>query len=231
MREFWDDAAKRSAAYYVDTTLDFDNPDMDEFFATGRKIVDDGLARSPVRPAGRRLAVEIGSGLGRNCLALLDHFDEVIGVDIAPEMVRQAQALVTDPRVSFRLGDGTTLTGVADATADYVLSFTVFQHIPDVAVIEGYIAEAGRVLRPGGVFSFQWNNQPGALLWRARRQVLATLQRTGIHGELRGRNAAQFLGSKVPLRRIEAALHANGMEVAGTTGLGTLFAWCWARKG
>jgi SAM-dependent methyltransferase len=230
MRDFWDDAARRNAAYYVDTQLDFDNPDMAQFFEQGRKIVDIGLLKSPVALPGRALAVEIGAGLGRNCLAMLDHFDHVTGVDISPEMVRRARELVPDPRASFELGDGASLAAVGDGSADFVLSFTVFQHIPDVKVIESYIAEAGRVLRPGGVFSFQWNNESGALAWRARRAVLSTLQRTGIRREDHQRNAPQFLGSKVPLPRIEKALGQSGLTIAGTDNLGSLFAWCWAQK-
>src|SRR5260370_16158413 len=118
-------------------------------------------------------------------------------------MVRQARRLVPDEGIDFRVGDGTSLPGIPDGSVDFVLSFTVFQHIPDVGVIDGYIAEVGRVLRPGGVFSFQWNNEPGVTAWRARRWLLSTLQRTGIHGEPRRRNAVEFLGSKVPLGRIE----------------------------
>ena len=76
-RDFWDSAAKASAAFYVDTTVSYDNPDMDAFFATGKTIVDQALA--PVAPAGRSLAVEIGSGLGRNCLALAERFDRGVG--------------------------------------------------------------------------------------------------------------------------------------------------------
>jgi SAM-dependent methyltransferase len=231
MREYWDGAAHRSAAYYVDTRMDFDHPDMDVFFETGRQIVNDGLHRSPVLPAGRSLALEIGSGLGRNCVALLDDFDEVIGIDIAPEMVRRARELVGDPRVRFEVGTGADLATVSDASVDFVLSFTVFQHIPDVAVIERYIAEAGRVLRPGGVFSFQWNNRPRALVWRARSAVLSALQRSGLRPERRRRHARQFLGSRVPRTRIERALSGAGLTIAGTENLGTMYAWCWSQKG
>src|SRR3954465_1282285 len=90
MRRYWDERAKENAAWYVDTSLHYDDPDLDQFFATGRKIVDQALTHAPDdwTPAG--LAVEIGSGLGRIALALADRFDKVIGVDISPEMIQQA---------------------------------------------------------------------------------------------------------------------------------------------
>ncbi len=228
MRDFWDSAASASAAFYVDTTVSYDNPDMDAFFATGEQIVAQALA--PVAPARRALAVEIGAGLGRNCAALAAHFDQVVGIDIAPEMIRQASELVTDERVRFVLGEGVDLSVIADASADFVLSFTVFQHIPDRSVIEAYVAEAGRVLRPGGVFAFQWNNQSSELRWRIRRAALVTLQKTGLRRERYHRNAVAFLGTTVSVARIERALSAAGLDMVHNEGAGTLFCWAWATK-
>jgi SAM-dependent methyltransferase len=229
MREYWDERARENAPWYVDTSLDFVDPDMRTFFETGRKIVDEALGGSAV-PERTDLAVEIGSGLGRVCAALAKKFDRVIGLDVSPEMVARARQLVTDGRVTFEVGDGTTLTQVASGSADLVLSFTVFQHIPDVDVIEGYIAEAGRVLRPGGVLVFQWNNQPGALRWRVRRTALSVLQRSGMKPERYRRHDPAFLGSRVALERIDAALAQAGLELVDMRGGGTLYAWAWARK-
>lgn len=230
MREFWDSAAKRNAAWYVDTTVSYDNPDMDEFFAAGRRIVEVALDGSPVAPAQHECAVEIGSGLGRNCLAMAERFDRVIGVDIAPEMIRQSSELVDDKRVSFALCEGADLSMIPSASVDFVMSFTVFQHIPEVGVIEAYLREAGRILRPGGVVAVQWNNQASELRWRARRAVLATLQRTGLKRETHARNAPQFLGTTVDVSRIRRTLDGAGLDLQKTDGEGTLFAWAWAVK-
>lgn len=236
MRAYWDERARENAAWYVDTSLDFTSPDMVAFFDTGRRIVDEALGaagsadNSVPQPLARELAVEIGSGIGRVCKALADRFDRVVGVDVSPEMVSRARELVDEPNVEFATGDGASLAGVATNSADLVLSFTVFQHIPDVDVIHGYIGEAGRVLRSGGVFVFQWNNEPGERRWRARRAVLALLQRTGIRPEARKRHDLAFLGSRVSLERITTALLEGGLELAHTNGLGTLYAWAWAVK-
>jgi SAM-dependent methyltransferase len=143
-------------------------------------------------------------------------------------MVQRARSLARSERVEFIVGDGTTLSSIADETVDLVLSFTVFQHIPKVSVIEGYIEEVGRILKPGGLFVFQWNNTPGSLRWAARRFVLSVAQRAGIGSEPHGRNDPNFLGSRVPLRRIRHALGRNGLELERTQRLGQLFAWAWA---
>jgi SAM-dependent methyltransferase len=101
--------------------------------------------------------------------------------------------------------------------------------MPSVKMIEGYISEAGRVLRPGGLFVFQWSNLPGALRWRARRTVFGLLQHTRF-GERYGRDDPAFLGSRVPLSRIVRALERGGMRLAHTHGLGGQFAYAWAVK-
>jgi SAM-dependent methyltransferase len=229
LRRYWEDRARTNAAWYVDTTLSYEAPDMERFFATGESIVAEALDESEVRPVECRLAVEIGSGLGRVCKALATRFDAVVGVDISTTMVERSRELVPVPQVSFVLGDGSSLPGVADGSADLVLSFTVFQHIPSVAVIDRYLQEAGRVLRPTGVFVFQWNNEPGARRWRARSAWLTLLQRTRIRPETYGRHVPEFLGIRVPLGRIERGLRTAGLELVDTKGTGTLFAWAWAR--
>jgi SAM-dependent methyltransferase len=99
-----------------------------------------------------------------------------------------------------------------------------------VDVINGDIAEAGRVLKPGGVFVFQWNNEPGAFRWRLRSAVLSALQRTGLRPETYRRHAPQFLGSRVPVRRLRPGLERGGLTLEGVRGEGSLFAWAWALR-
>ncbi len=228
MRAYWDDRARENAMWFVDTSLQYDDPDEDRFWAAGETIAARVVDASPVAIGGRGQAVEIGCGLGRICAALATRFDRVVGVDISPSMVDQARAAVTTDGMTFVVGDGASLTGVDDTSTDLVVSYTVFQHIPDPAVIAAYLAEARRVLRPDGVVAFQWNNEPGDLRWRVRRSVLAFLQRTGIRPERRGRNAAEFLGSRVSRRRMARMLDDAGLALAATDGDGTLFAWAWA---
>ena len=63
MRDYWDGRARANAAWYVDTSIDFAEPDMQEFFATGERIVTEALDGAPVSPPAHSLAVEIGAGV------------------------------------------------------------------------------------------------------------------------------------------------------------------------
>jgi SAM-dependent methyltransferase len=229
MRAYWEERARLNAAFYVDTSLDYDAPDMERFVATGRTVVRLALDEAPVQPAQHRLALEIGCGLGRICLALAERFDRVLGFDISAEMLSRAVALVGDAPVELRRTDGASLPDVADGSVDLVVTFTVFQHIPDVEVIRSYVREAGRVLAPGGVFAFQWNNTPGARRWRVRRRVMAVVQRLG-RGDRYGRDRPEFLGSRVDLSDIDRALASAGLTRVGLRDPGQLFTWAWATR-
>ncbi len=228
MRRYWDERARENAVFYVDTSLAYGAPDMERFWATGRTVVDEALLRAPVQPAGRDLAVEIGAGLGRICVALAEHFDHVIGIDVSPEMVHRARGLVAHPRVRFEVGDGVSLAAVADASADLVLSFTVFQHQTDRSTAARYLAEAGRVLRAGGVVAVQWNNDAHPRRYAVRAWWLRAKRRLGLLGDERA--AAPFLGRPLPLPFMTDVLSASGLDPIGTRGEGTLFAWIWAVK-
>ena len=228
MRDYWDRRAQLNAAFYVDTSLAYDDPDMDRFLETGRRVVAIAMDEPPaVAPAGAGLAVEIGCG--RICLALSERFAAVVGYDISAEMLERARELVGDERVQFRQTPGATLPDLADGSADLVLTFTVFQHIPAVSVIRSYVAEAARVLRPGGVFVLQWNGTPGAGRWRAQRAVRSMLGRLG-RGDRYGRDAPQFLGSRIEVATMRRMLGDVGLELVATRGDGSLFTWGWARR-
>jgi SAM-dependent methyltransferase len=137
---------------------------------------------------------------------------------------------VSDPRITFELGDGATLEPIPDDSADFVFSFTVLQHIPRVSVIEGYLAETARILRPGGVAALQWNSHPNALRWKAKATISEALHRMGAPSRRDNRNARQFFGSRVPTARVTTALERGGLHIKGIKGEGSLFAWVWAQK-
>lgn len=230
MRTYWDERAQINAAWYVDTSLSFDDPDMAKFFKSGEEIVAFALDVSPHLPDRRKVALEVGAGLGRICKALLGTFEHVVGIDISAEMLSRARALVPDRRVSFVVGGGSDLGSIGDGSVDLVITFTVFQHIPDVGIIERYIRETGRVLRPGGIFVFQWNNLPGGRRWAAQRRASSLLARIGIRGDRFGRQAPEFMGARVPMGRVTQALESADLELLATRNLDTLFAFGWAER-
>ncbi len=161
MRSDWDRRAREDAERHIYTRdAGGDEPD---FLRSGRANYDqlvrpflpillDGL------PAKACTAVEIGCGVGRMTRWLARDFGRVHALDVSAEMIEEARRRMGDcANVTLHLGSGRDLTPVPDAAADLVFSYIVFQHIPSRAVIEDYVREAARVLKPGGIFKFQVN--------------------------------------------------------------------------
>ena len=102
--------------------------------------------------------LELGCGYGRALYHLLPMVRHAIGIDLAPEPLAEAAALLAG-RGGFTLhvGDGVSLRPVTDASIDKAFAFTVFQHLTrsQSAV---YMAEFARVLRPGGRVCVQFLN-------------------------------------------------------------------------
>ena len=97
-------------------------------------------------------ALDLGSGAGHTAMAIAAAgAKEVIGVDLTPEMVGVATELAKGrglENVAFRLGDVTALE-FEDDSFDVVTSRFSAHHYNDPVPA---LAEAFRVLRPGGVF-------------------------------------------------------------------------------
>jgi SAM-dependent methyltransferase len=89
--------------------------------------------------------LEIGSGLGHLVGQLSDDF-QMVGLDVNPWAVQQAQRSL--PRVNFGVCTAESLPLKTESLC-LVISKHVVEHLhsPDAA-----IREAGRVLKPGGIF-------------------------------------------------------------------------------
>jgi len=130
---------------------------LPEFLATGvidvnRFMTDlDRIAPS----TARRRALDFGCGVGRITRALAEHFDTVVGVDVAPSMIARAREVNADsPACTFVLNRSATLDQLADGSFDVVYCRLVLQHIRP-AIVRGYIREFVRLAAPGGVIMFQ----------------------------------------------------------------------------
>lgn len=160
MRADWDARARENAKYYVQTAkTDWTD---DEFYASGRRTVEEEVLTDMTNicqgldPKQMRV-IEIGCGAGRVTSALADLFGEVHAVDVSGEMVRQARAaLASRPNAHVHQNNGMDLSVVpAGDGFDFAFSSIVFQHIPSREVIESYVREVNRLLKPGRLFKFQ----------------------------------------------------------------------------
>ena len=133
---------------------------------TTTEIID---ALAPIYPADIR-SVSAGDefpGAGRVTRAFAGFFGEVYAVDISREMVRQAREAVAGfPNTHVFRNNGKDLSvlragwrgslGIGPRLEiDFAFSIIVFQHIPSRKIIENYVREVHKLLRPGGLFKFQ----------------------------------------------------------------------------
>ncbi len=159
MREDWDQRARENARHYVNTASTAWTDEA--FFASGERTVADEILTDMTNicqgkePSQMRV-LEIGCGAGRVTRALARLFGEVHAVDVSGEMVRlAAEALRDFPNAKVYQNNGQDLTVVPELPFDFAFSSIVFQHIPSRAIIENYIREVHRLLRPGALFKFQ----------------------------------------------------------------------------
>lgn len=159
MREDWDSRARENARYYIATGQE--KWTDEEFFASGVQTVEEEILTDMTNicqgkdPAEMRV-LEIGCGAGRVTRALAGVFGEVHAVDVSGEMVERARAaLEAVPHAHVYQNNGMDLSVVPELPFDFAFSVIVFQHIPSRQIVENYVREVHRLLRPGGLFKFQ----------------------------------------------------------------------------
>jgi SAM-dependent methyltransferase len=175
MRRNWDRRARENARYYVATGQEHWTDE--EFFEAGQCEMRDhifndlGNICQGKDPKGMRV-LEIGCGAGRVTAPLAQFFGEVHGVDISRHMVEHARQTVAKyPNAFVYRNNGRDLTAIRrrwwhrfgfgpKLEFDFAFSCLVFQHIPSLEVIESYVREVNRLLRPGGLFKFQVQGYP-----------------------------------------------------------------------
>jgi SAM-dependent methyltransferase len=96
-------------------------------------------------PRNRRRALDAGCGSGRHALALADHFDQVIGVDLSRPLVDIARRRRPHPRVRYEVAD---LLAFTDPDGfELVFSRTTLHHLTDLAAglrrLRGLVAPGG----------------------------------------------------------------------------------------
>jgi len=138
------------------------------FFASGEIFVTHWLAtfERHFGPSQRARALDFGCGVGRLTIPLAGHFDQVVGLDIAPAMLAEARRNGGPGNIDYVLSDD-ALSRLA-GTFDFVNSCIVLQHIP----VRRGMALLARLLdhvRPGGGCLIQLSTRRNYSWWRNLR--------------------------------------------------------------
>lgn len=118
---------------------------------------------------------DVGCGTGAASRILADLGLNVVGVDLSPNMINEAQRL--NPDLSFQVGSMTALN-FNDGQLDGICAWYSVIHIPD-ELLPQVFSEFRRVLRPDGwaLVAFQVGDQPRTFKELFGEQVALTFYR------------------------------------------------------
>lgn len=116
-----------------------------------------------VAPGPAWRVLDVATAAGHTALAFAPHVAAVVGLDLTPEMLPLAARLAAErgaANVLFAAGDVEELP-LADGAFDAVTCRIAPHHFPDIG---RFVAEAARVIRPGGALAVVDNVVPGSRL-------------------------------------------------------------------
>ena len=147
--------------------------------------------------------IEIGCGAGRMTRPLSELFGKVDAVDVSAEMIANARAALNDrSNVQFHVNNGVDLSMFPDGHFDFAVSAIVFQHIPKRGVVENYVSETWRVLKPNSIFKFQVQGHP-----------------------IEEENADTWIGVGFSEKQMSAIAERLGFQIKESRGAGTQYYW------
>jgi SAM-dependent methyltransferase len=245
MRQDWDERARKDAFHYIASWRKDWTPES--FFESGEedyhRLVAPVFARQRWEPQGKTM-LELGCGAGRMTRSFARRFSRVYAFDISKEMLGHSKALFPEAsNIEWILGNGVDLCALGNESVNFAFSYIVLQHMPEPSLAVHYIREMVRVLKPGGMFLFQFNSIPqmtmnwkGRLGWgivdfpwalgfRKLSQGVASL--LGLSPEMAGKS---WRGPSLNVNMVRETLETSGAEVKEMTGEETPMTWCCGMK-
>ena len=161
MKKEWDARARLDTLFVIATDH---SQNEDDFWRSGIDEINSILGLGSSRfekivyqkdPKKMRV-LEIGCGIGRILIPTSRIFGQAIGVDVSSEMIHKGKKYVENlQNCQIFENNGIDLSEFSDNYFDFCFSFIVFQHIPEKKIVEKYISEVSRVLKPHCLFRFQ----------------------------------------------------------------------------
>jgi SAM-dependent methyltransferase len=147
-----------------------------------------------------RFVVDLGSGTGLSTRIWAERAEEVVGVEPSPEMLAQAEAATAADNVRF-VQAYAQATGLPEGGADLVTCSQALHWMEP----EPTLAEAARLLRPGGVFAAYDYDWPPIVGWEVEAAFEEVLRRVRAGRAPDGRGMRYAKESH--LERIKASGH------------------------
>jgi SAM-dependent methyltransferase len=245
MSRDWDARARKNAFHYIASWRKDWGPES--FIASGEedfeRLVVPVLARCGL-PAVGKCMLELGCGAGRMTSSFAKRFELVYALDLSHEMLSRARLMHSAQKnILWLQSNGVDLSCVASDSIDFVFSYLVLQHLPEEALVLQYIREMLRVLRPSGVFLFQFNGglEP-TMNWRGRFSwgVMDALWAAGLGMLSRGVASAfgldpalagkSWRGAPIMASSVAKCVLASSGVVRELSGQNTPMAWCCGSK-
>ncbi len=110
--------------------------------------------------------VDLACGHGRNSTKLLPLATELIGIDIQASNIEVCRTrFATEPKASFLTNSGFDIADVPSGWATLIYTFDAMVHF-EPEVVQNYLLDIHRALRPGGRAFMHHSNYTGGRDWR-----------------------------------------------------------------
>jgi predicted TPR repeat methyltransferase len=197
---------------YVQTLFDqyaprFESSLVDELGYRGPKLLFHAVlsVRAAARkPALFKCAIDLGCGTGLAASAFARSVDHFIGLDLSPRMIERSRAtgLYAELAVADMLQG---LRARPDASADLILAADAMVYVAELAPV---LAEAARVLAPGGLLAFttETHDGEGVVIGHGLRYA---------HAAAYVRAAVESAGLELPLLEDRSARNEDHTPVPG----------------
>lgn len=245
MQRDWDARAKKNALHYIASwKTDWD---LTSFFKSGeddfQRLVGSVLERCGLPSTGKTMA-ELGCGVGRMTGSFARRYESVLALDISPEMLVRATQLHSEKtNILWTRVGGLDLACIQSYSVDFVFSYLVLQHLPNETLAFEYVREMLRVLRPNGVFLFQFNgsrkptmNLRGRIAWGAVNALWSanftglsrfTARLFGFDPSVVGKT---WQGAAIETNAISEVVKSCNGEIREIIGRDTPMNWCCGSK-
>jgi len=241
MQGDWDERARSDAFHYI--CSERKDWDLESFFQSGEDDYNRLVAPILTKlgfATDRKVMLEVGCGVGRVTRSFARRFAKVMALDISQEMLERGRELQRNcDNIVWVQGNGPAFKSIPLDSVDFVFSYLVLQNFPTEVLVLQSIREMLRVLKPGGIFLFQFNasrtssmNWKGRLAWgivdvlwilRLNRLSRGTASALGFDPKIVGKS---WRGAAVSAANVVEVLTSAGVATFEVTGEGTPLAWC-----